>query len=330
MHVVTGAAGFIGSAVVRKLVQRGLAVRAVLEPGANAQNLDGLAVERVAADVRDHVGRVRALKGAHALYHLAAIYKVWTPDPALLWSVNVDGTVATLLAAQKARVAKVVYTSSISVLGKRADGKPSDETTPFNLWNIANEYILSKHLSDGIALDFARSGLPLSVVLPGFPFGARDRAPTPTGNIIRSILRNEMPALVPGAFSAIDVEDCAEGHLLAAERGRVGQRYILSNHNVSFADFTRLVCREAGMSPPRVRAPRSVVLAAAALSERWAARTGTEPRATVKSVQYMQEALAFDNSLARTELGLPCTPLEDSVRAAIAWLTKDALKMPHA
>ncbi len=320
LSVVTGAAGFIGSAVVRELLKRGETVRAILEPQADVGNLRDLAVERVEADVRDQQAMVRALTGASTLYHLAAIYRVWVPDPTVLWSVNIDGTVATLLAAQKAGVPKIVYTSSISAIGARDDGGLSDETTPFNLWSIANDYIQSKYLSDNIALEFARAGLPVVVVLPGFPFGPRDATPTPTGNIVLSILRGEVPALSAGGFSAIDVDDCAAGHLLAAERGRVGERYILSNHNVAFSDFIRLVCSVAGKKPPRVSVPGAVIKTAAAAFEWWSANVSHKPPvATVKSTQYLQRSIYFDNQKARRELSLPQTPLEDSIRRAINW-----------
>ena len=324
LAVVTGAAGFIGSAVVRELIRRDVRVRAVIEPGANVQNLDGLAIDRVTADVRDHEAMVRALNGADTLYHLAAIYRVWLEDPTPLWSVNIDGTVATLLAAQKTGVKRVVYTSSISALGMRADGQPSDETTPFNLWPFANDYIQSKFVSDNIALDFARAGLPLVVVLPGFPFGPRDTAPTPTGGIVLSILKGEIFALSAGGFSAIDVDDCGTGHVLAAEKGRVGERYILSNHNVSFSDFTRLVCRVAGKKAPRVTIPPSVVRGASAGFEWWSDHVSKKPPiATYKSTQYMQRQVFFSNSKAQQELGLPCTPLETSITRAIEWFKEN-------
>ncbi len=328
LTVVTGAAGFIGSAVARQLVEQGARVRAVLEPGASTKNLDDPAlagVERITADVRDQAAMCGALEGAETLYHLAAIYKVWTPDPKLLWSVNVDGTVATLLAAQRMRVKKVVYTSSISALGRREDGAPSNEETPFNLWSIANDYILSKHLSENIALEFARAGLPLVVVLPGFPFGPRDIAPTPTGNIILSVLRGQVWALAEGGFSAIDVDDCAAGHLLAAEKGRHAERYVLSNHNVAFGDFVAMVCRAARRRVPTLRVPKSLVVGASYLYERWAAVSGETPPSTVKATQYMQAAIAFDNSKARTELGLPCTPLERSIERAVEWFVSSRM-----
>lgn len=320
LATVTGAAGFIGSAVVRELLKRGERVRAVIEPGGNTDALEGLDVERMSADVRDHQAMLRALDGADALYHLAAIYKVWTPDPSLLWSVNVDGTVATLLAAQKAGTKKVVYTSSLSTLGTRPDGQPSDETTPFNQWDIANHYIHSKVVSEQVALDFCKAGLPLVVVLPGFPFGPRDTAPTPTGGIVLDILRGDIWALAPGGFSAIDVDDCGAGHVLAAEKGRIGEKYLLTNHNTTFADFTKLVCREANKPAPKVRVPGAAVLGASRAFEWWAENVSKKPPiSTYKSAQYMQRCIFFDNTKARTELGLPQTPLADSVQRAIAW-----------
>lgn len=324
VNVITGAAGFIGSAVVRELLARGERVRAVVEPGGDASNLDGLAVERIDADVRDHQAMLRALTGADVLYHLAAIYRVWTPDPSLLWSVNVDGTVATLLAAQKAGVRRVVYTSSLSTLGQRDDGGLSDETTPFNLWDIANHYIHSKVVSEKIALDFAAAGLPLVVVLPGFPFGPRDTAPTPTGGIVLSILRGKVPGLSAGGFCAVDVDDCGVGHVLAAEKGRVGEKYLLANHNVSFTDFIRLVCRKAGKKPPRVYVPGPFVLGASAAFEWWSDRVSkTAPLSTYKSTQYMQRSIFFDGTKAQRELGVRVTPLEDSVERAIRWFTEN-------
>jgi dihydroflavonol-4-reductase len=320
LSVVTGAAGFIGSAVVRALLRRGERVRAVIEPGGDASALADLEVEHVSADVRDHEAMLRALAGADALYHLAAIYRVWTPDPSLLWSVNVDGTVATLLAAQKAGTKRVVYTSSLSTLGIRDDGRPGDETTPFNLWEITNHYIHSKIVSEHVALDFARAGLPLVVVLPGFPFGPRDTAPTPTGGIVLSILQGKVPGVSAGGFSAIDVDDCGEGHVLAAERGRVGERYLLSNHNVHFADFVRLVCRLAGKRQPRLYVPKVLARAASLGFEWWADHVShTPPISTYRATQYMQRAVYFDSAKSRRELALPCTPLETSVERAIAW-----------
>ena len=306
---VSGATGFIGSAVVRRLLADGRPVRAIVEPGAKTDNLDGLDVEQVTADVTDYGAMCEALVDCAAYYHLAAIYKIWLPDPDPIYRVNLEGTTASMLAAQKAGVARVVYTSSIAAVGLRDDGTPSDETVPFNLYDIANEYILTKHLSERIALRFAEAGVPIVIVNPAFPFGERDIGPTPTGRIIVSVLRGEVPALSPGGFCAVDVEDVALAHVAAETKGKIGERYILGNHNVTFADFVRLVCDVAGLKAPTVTLPTGVGRALAFGFESWAKNVSkTEPRVTVKGAAYMQRRVWFDGDKARRELGMPTTP----------------------
>ena len=238
LAAVSGATGVIGSAVVRKLLADGRPVRALCEPRAPTRNLDALdatrrqgPVERVTVDVCDLAGMKRALAGASAYYHLAAIYRVWNPDPRAIYRVNLEGTTTSLLAAQAAGVGRIVYTSSIAAVGLPPDGRPADETVAFNLHDIADEYILTKHLSERIAMRFAEV-LPVVVVNPAFPFGPGDIAPTPTGKIILKLLRGEVPAVGPGGFCAVDVDDVAAAHVAAETRGRVGERYILGNHNV--------------------------------------------------------------------------------------------------
>ncbi len=318
MAAVSGASGFIGSAVVRHLLADGRRVRALVEPGANPQNLDGLDVERVTVDICDHHKMTRALDGCEAYYHLAAIYKVWLPDPDPIYRVNLEGTMAALFAAQRAEVKRIVYTSSIAAVGLRNDGVPSDETVPFNLYDVANEYILTKHLSERLALRFVESGAPIVVVNPAFPFGERDIAPTPTGGIILSVLRGEVPALSTGGFCAVDVEDVAAGHVLAEHKGRIGERYILGSHNVTFAEFVRLVCDVAGLKAPKLTIPAGVGRALAFGFETWATQvTHSAPRVTVKGARYMQRRAWFDCEKARRELGMPTTPLVESVRRAV-------------
>lgn len=320
---VTGATGLIGSAVVRQLVAAGRDVRALVEPGARAENLDELAsarVDRVTADVTDAAAMRRALDGCEALYHLAAVYKVWAPDPSIIHRVNVEGTLTTLLAAQAAGVRRIVHTSSIAAVGLRDDGRPGDETCAFNLWPIANAYVLSKHLSERVALNAAAAGLPVVVVNPGFPFGPGDRAPTPTGRIVLSVLRGEVPATSAGGFAAIDVDDCAAGHLAAEERGRVGERYLLVNHNVTFHDFVTEVARRAGVHGPRVRVPRQAAWALGLAYELVADHvTHVEPPATYRAVRYATRDAFFDNAKARRELSLPTRPLADTIDRAIAF-----------
>ena len=320
---VSGATGFIGSAVVRRLLQDGRSVRALVEPGAAETNLEDLPpskVDRVSVDVCDYVGMARALDGCSAFYHLAAVYKVWTPDPTQLYRVNLEGTTAALLAAKAARIPRVVYTSSIAAVGRRADGAPADESVEFNLYDDANPYILSKYLSERIALRFADSGLPVVVVNPAFPFGPRDRAPTPTGRIIVSILKGDMPGLPAGGFCAVDVDDVAAGHVAAETKGRVGERYLLGNHNVTFREFVETVCRVAGKQVPKVVIPSWLGLGIAKGMEVVSDLvTHTEPRATVKSAKFMFGPAYFDNTKARTELDLPCTPLTETIERAVTF-----------
>ncbi|MCC6555408.1 MAG: NAD-dependent epimerase/dehydratase family protein [Polyangiaceae bacterium] len=327
MVAVSGAAGFIGSAVVRKLLEGGRSVRALVEPGAGMQNLDGLPadrIERVPVDVCDYVGMARALDGCSAFYHLAAIYKVWMPDPRPIYRVNIEGTTTALLAARAARVPRIVYTSSIAAVGLRGSGEPSDESDEWNLHGIANEYILTKHLSERIAVRFAEDGLPVVIVNPGFPFGPRDLGPTPTGRFVLSLLRGEVPAVGEGGFCAIDVDDVAAGHIAAEARGRVGERYILANHNVTFRDFAALVCEIASVRGPRLSVPRWLGQGVALGMELWADRiSGKEPTATYKGIRYLQERAFFDASKARRELGLPCTPLRDSIARSIDWFRSE-------
>jgi len=274
----------------------------------------------VTVDVCDHAGMKQALRGASAYYHLAAIYKVWTPDPTDIYRVNLEGTTASLLAAQAAGVGRIIYTSSIAAVGRRADGAPSDETIAWNLQDVANEYIWTKHLSERIALRFAEAGLPVVVVNPAFPFGAGDIGPTPTGRIILTVMRGEMPAVGEGGFCAVDVDDVAEGHVAAETRGRVGERYILGNHNVTFRELVALTCSISGAKEPKLSVPgwlgKGIGMSMEFVSD---FVTHKEPLTTVKSVRYLQEKPFFDVSKARRELGLPCTPLATSVERAVAY-----------
>ena len=325
---VSGAGGFIGSAVVRKLVAEGRKVRALVEPSASTSNLDDLPasqVERVSVDVCDYEGMARALDGASAYYHLAAIYKLWLPDPSLIYRVNVEGTTTSLLAARAAGVEKIVYTSSIAAVGLRADGVPSDETVDFNLHDIANEYILTKMLSERIAMSFAKT-MPIVVVNPAFPFGSRDIAPTPTGKIVLSILRGEVPATGPGGFCAVDVDDVAAAHVAAETKGRVGERYILGDHNVTFRDFVHLVARIAGVKAPALHFPSWLGTGAALGMQLWSDYvTHEEPRATYRSMAYLQRTAFFDSSKARRELGLGSRPLEGSIERAVRWFRESGM-----
>jgi dihydroflavonol-4-reductase len=319
--LVTGASGFIGSAVVRKLLGRGRRVRCYVEPGAKLDNLAGLDVEIVTGDVNDRDAIAGALDGCDALYHLAAIYAIWLPDPALMYRVNVEGTKTVLWAAYKARLRRVVYTSSIAAVGRGENGRPVDETHPFSRadWDEGNGYIRSKWLSEKDALRFAGEGLPLVVVNPAFPFGERDIAPTPTGGFVIAALKKQVPGYVDSGFCAIDVEDVAEGHVLAEEKGRVGERYILGNHNVSLQQFYEVVGRVAGVKIPKRKIPIAVAEGMGWMMEKVADVRKKRPLATFKATRYAAHTHFFDNAKARRELGLPVTPLEVTIDKSVRW-----------
>jgi dihydroflavonol-4-reductase len=317
--LVTGASGFIGSSVVRKLLARGREVRCYVEPGADRRNLAGLDVEILEGDVNDRPRIGEALKGCDVLYHLAAIYKLWMKNPALIYEVNVEGTKTVLWAAYKANLRKVVYTSSIAAIGLRADGQPSDETVPFNMWDESNAYIRSKWLSERDALRFAAEGLPLTVVNPSFPFGERDIGPTPTGKILVQALRGEVPGYMDGGFNCVDVDDVAEAHVRAEEKGRVGEKYLASGHNVTYRDFYTMIAEVAGLKLPKRKIPARAMWALGWIAEQVAERTGKEPRFTYKAARWASRNVFFDNSKAVRELGMPVTPVRETVEKSIRW-----------
>jgi dihydroflavonol-4-reductase len=325
---VTGATGFIGSAVVRQLLAQGRRVRAFVEPGLKdkkTRNLDGLDIDRVVVDVTNLEQMRRALEGCQTLFHLAAVYKTWLPNPEILYRVNLEGTVVTLLAARAARVKRIVYTSSIAAVGLK-EGGAADETNPFNVFDVADPYILSKWQSERIAMRFAEDGLPVVVVNPAFPFGPGDVAPTPTGKILIGLLRGIVPAVGPGGICAVDVDDVASGHLLAEQNGRIGERYILGNENITFKDLFELVGRVSGCKVPKIPAPAWVGWSIALGMELWADHMShKEPPATYRSLRYAQKNAFFSNEKAKRELGLPTRPLEETVRRAVDWFRAEKM-----
>ncbi len=317
--LVTGATGFIGSAVVRKLLARGRQVRCYVEPGASVVNLDGLDVDIVEGDINHRERLSDALSGCDVLYHLAAIYRMWLPDNAVMYRVNVEGTKTVLFAAMAAKLKKVVYTSSIAAVGVPAAGELADESSRFNSWDSANHYVRSKHLSELDALRFAREGVPIVVVNPAFPFGERDTAPTPTGKLIIESLKEGVPGYPSGGLNVVDVDDVAEGHVLAEERGRVGERYILGNHNLTYKEFYDLVTELGGVRPIRRKLPGSMMLGLAWAMERVSEFTQKAPPLTVKGAQYASKRLWFDCTRAHAELGMPRTELRETVDKSIRW-----------
>lgn len=320
--LVTGAAGFIGSHVVRELLKENVEIRAMIRPGENTRNLDGLEIETIEADVLNPAAVDRALAGVDTLFHLAAIYQLWLKDRRSIYDVNLEGSRIVLWAAYKKNLEKVVYTSSIAGIGISPGKQVSNEETPFCHWD-APDYVRTKYLSQQDALGFARNGMPLVIVNPAFPFGARDVVPTPTGRLIVDCINGKIPALFEMGFCAVDVEDVAKGHVLAAKNGRVGQMYILGNENITVKDFYQRVGRVAGVRAPSITLPAAFVVATAYFMEKHAERTGKTPTATPTVVRYSNQYLYYDNSKARKELGLAPTPIDDSIQRAVEWFREN-------
>ena len=318
--LVTGAAGFIGCHVVRELLAENVEVRCFLKEGESTANLDGLDVEIVRGDVRDPDGVDRAIRDCDRVFHLAGIYALWLPDRKLFYDVNVEGTRTVCRAALDNGVERMVYTSSIASVGIRPGREVSDETVPFNGWKTGNDYVISKYRGEVEALKFVDEGLPLVVVNPVFPFGARDTAPTPTGRTILQLCRGKVPGYFAGGFNAVDVEDLARGHILADKNGRVGERYILGNEDIEYADFYRLVGEVAGMPVRMIKLPTRLAIAGGYVLEAIYPRlTKKAPMSTGRAVKYSAQYLYFDCSKARSELGYATAPLREAVARSIEY-----------
>ncbi len=320
--LVTGASGFIGSHVVRRLLEEGVEVRAMLMPEDPAPNLEGLDIERVPGDILDAESVRAAVEGCDTVFHLAAIYAVWHPRPELIYEVNIRGTVHVVEAAAELGVRRVVHTSSIAAVGTRGENMPADEDTLFNTWLDANPYVWSKYISELEAFVRAgRTGLHLVAVNPTFPFGPGDVRPTPTGQIVLSLLQGKLPVWFDGGFNAVDVRDVAEGHWLAALRGAPGERYLLGGHNLTYRGVMELVGELADVKPPRIKVSRRTAVALGFLSEKifgdLAHRT---PLFTRGSLAYSAERyLLVDIGKAQRDLGYRPRPLSETVRDAVAW-----------
>jgi dihydroflavonol-4-reductase len=319
VDLVTGGSGFVGSHVVRALLAKGRTVRCLVRAGSRRDNLDGLPVEIAVGDLTDPASLARALSGVHALYHVAADYRLWAKDPQELYRANAGGTESILAAAAEAGVAKVVYTSSVAALGLNDDGTPGNETTPVVRERIIGHYKKSKYDAEQVAVAWAAKGLPVVIVNPSTPVGERDIKPTPTGKLIVDFLNRKLPAYVDTGLNLVDVRDVAAGHLAAAEKGRAGERYILGNRDMTLKEILDTLARLTGLPAPKVRLPHWIPLSVAAVSTAWAGLTGNAPAISLESVRMSTHRMFFDAEKAVRELGLPQTPVEEPLARAVAW-----------
>ena len=318
--LVTGAAGFIGSNVVRELMAEGVEVRALIVQGENLRNLEGLDVERVEGNVLDPDSLRKAIQGCDTLFHLAAIYKFWSPEPRQIYEINIRGSNYMLMVAREAGVEKIVYTSSMAAVGMAPGKEPANEDTPFNWYKYKIDYVLSKYISEMNALDMARFGLPVVVVNPTVPLGPGDITPTPSGKLVVDVVNGKFPGYIDAGVMAVDVRDVARGHVLAAKKGRIGEKYLLGKENIHFKDMVDRIAKIAGVKIRLVKLPKPVMFGYGWAAEKIADRfTHREPVLTYAGAQTAAQFAYFDSSKAQKELGLNFRPLDETLRDAVQW-----------
>ena len=320
--VVTGASGFIGSAVARALLARDAHVVAVVEPGADCGNIEGTDSERVVADIRDAAAVQSACAGARFVFHLAAIYRFWARDPRIFYDVNVGGTLNVLAAARAAGCERVVFTSSVAVLGLRDTraGKPADETCHADIAHLFGSYKRSKYVAEHEVLRACAEGLDACLVLPTTPLGAGDIGPTPTGKVVLDYLNGKMPGFVDTALNVVHVDDLALGHLAALEHGLTGRSYILGGENMSMREILQALADRTGLPMPRLRVPSALAVTAGAASTLIQGRLlRREPRVPLEAARMSTTKMIFNDERARTEIGYISRSAREAIRDSARW-----------
>jgi len=319
LSLVTGATGFVGSAVAKTLLKRGHKVRVLARPNGDRRNLEGLPVDIVEGSLEDPASLQRAVDGCNYLFHVAADYRLWVEDKDAMLRANVDGTVALMQAAREKRVEKIVYTSSVAVLGHVEEGS-ADESTPSTLDDMLGIYKRSKFLAEEEVKRLVREqGLPAVIVNPSTPIGPGDIKPTPTGRIIVEAALGRIPAYVETGLNIVHVDDVAEGHALALERGLIGERYILGGENLRLADILRHIARRVGRSEHLIKLPRTPLFPIAVIAEGVARITGHEPMITVDALKMARWHMWFSSAKAEARLGYRHRPAEKALDDALAW-----------
>ena len=322
MALVTGATGFIGSNLVRILLEEGVDVRALIEPDVGTQNLNGLNVEQVEGDLRDPAALARAVEGRDTVYHLGAIFDYWLPKPIEMFRVNVEGTVNMMRAASHAGVKRVVHCSSVASLGTLRGEEAVDEEITFNNWDNADDYVLSKYMAQNEAMRFDGPDMEVVAGLPCMPLGRNDISPTPTGLLAQRYVEGRNPAAFTGGMNCVNVRDVARGLHLCGTRGRPGQSYILGGHNVTHQKVAELLCTTAGTKTPRHTIDPGKLAWLGRVNDWFAALTGIKPYFSRKSMTFLGgRYIYFDISKARNELGYEPGSLEETVEESVRWFS---------
>jgi dihydroflavonol-4-reductase len=318
--LITGATGFVGTAVARQLLAAGHSLRLLLRPTSDRRNVQDLNAELCEGSLEDEASLNNAVKGCEGLFHVAADYRLWVPQPKQMYQANVVGTSQLMEAALRAGVKRIVYTSSVATLGFTSDGAPANEDTPVVESDMIGVYKHSKFLAEEMVQKMVKeNGLPAVIVNPSTPIGPRDVKPTPTGRIIVDSVKGRIPAYVDTGLNVAHVEDVARGHVLAFEKGQVGRRYILGGENLALADILRMIAEEAGFPAPRVQIPRQVLFPLAYAMEGVARVTKKEPLFTVDSLRMAGHRMYFSSARAENELGYTHRPALQAIRDALHW-----------
>ena len=314
--LVTGASGFLGWHVARCLLQKGLAVRALVRPTSKLTDLDG--VEPVTGDLRDPASLHNAVKGCSHVFHVAADYRLWAKDETEMYASNVGGTQNLFNAARKASIQKIVYTSTVGCIGMQQDSL-GEETTPVSISDMSGPYKRSKFLAEQIALDEAGKGLPVVIVNPTAPVGEHDVKPTPTGKMVLDFLNAKMPGYVDTGLNIADASETAEGHWLACQHGTVGQRYILGSENLTLQQIFEKLSALSGVAAPTMKVPYALAYAAGAVSTAWARISGVEPRAPLDAVKMARKKMWVSTDKAKRDLGFSPSPADVGLNRAVTW-----------
>ena len=322
--LITGVTGFLGSAVLRLLVNEGYDVRVLVRENSNMRNLEKIDVKVIKGDLQNTNSLKPAVHSCDQVFHVAADYRLWVPNPEQMYKTNIDGTRNLIRAATDAGVEKIVYTSSVATLGINKDGAPADETTPSSLDDMIGTYKRSKFLAEQTVKNLiTKESCPVTIVNPSTPVGPYDIKPTPTGKIILDTIRNRMPAFVETGLNIVHVDDVAQGHLLAMEKGKIGERYILGGDDMTLESIIGYLCNSENINPPKIKLPHNFILPIAWIMECTAKFTRNEPLATVDAVRMSKKIMYFSSKKAKTKLGYQTRPAIEGLNDAIEWFNKE-------
>jgi dihydroflavonol-4-reductase len=317
---VTGATGFLGAHVARALAEQGADLRLLVRQTSDLRNIEGLKADRVTGDLRSAPSLEKAVSGCDVIFHVAADYRLWVKDPEQMYRSNVEGTRALLEAARKNGVQRVVYTSSVATMGFTTNGTVADEDSPVGLADMIGHYKRSKYMAEQVAMEVSRGGQEVVIVNPSTPVGEMDIKPTPTGRIVVAFLKKKFPAYVDTGLNLVDVTECARGHILALEKGRRGERYILGGENLTLKQILDKLAAITGLPSPKIKVPYVMALATGVVDELVTGRLrGKEPRATIDAVRMGRKKMFVSSAKAERELGWSIVPVDEALRRAAAW-----------